>query len=650
VVVKKLLVLMAIFLVAAGVQAESFYWLRGTDLPAGIEREENFFMVGTPPGPAATKTVVSADTASGTGTVGKWYSTVFSQDYSINGEVFFLANKLTAPTDRTKVRFVLNEFIETTQERNLVAASEWVKAKGFRQAAAVIPQSVTVKEKSRLELALEFMEEGTTGKISLVLDEPLSFHETVLSTPTGIHANASGVDGTAVIVVDECRQEEIACTQDNDCANLDTLATATCENPGTCRAECVFEKCSPLCTANASCSDENPLTADECLQNGSCTASCKNTACSVECSQNAQCSDSDSATKDECVFPATCVSFCRNEKCAGSDCTIEQEFLCGDSVCAKGEACESDCVQGKTVLFGLQKDGEFFLRGEEIKFSVEPRGFERIDNVSARGFFGEKELLDNGVLPDDVLGDGIFSAEVVVGKNAEGTQTVVFEVNEGEEIYRFSDRYVVAPVLELLLQTDKTEYAAGDAVKISGSLNKKGVPLSGKNAHVQVFFNGGLAAEESLAVNEFGFFSLDYRTSVLDSDGKISVTADFADEYENSAVAETQVVFLNPQSSPEQNAPGKIPVQYGPKGIGIPMEWLVVLGVLGLLAFAIAGSRMFSKKKEKTAQGKKNEEKIIREIKSLQQAYFKTGFMPRKDYDEKILKLENELKEARGKK
>ena len=72
--------------------------------------------------------------------------------------------------------------------------------------------------------------------------------------------------------------------------------------------------------------------------------------------------------------------------------------------------------------------------------------------------------------------------------------------------------------------------------------------------------------------------------------------------------------------------------------------------MVALLAVAGVGfHRFLGKQKIKKQSLKDEEKKITGEMKDAQELYFKKGLMSRKDYDEKMLKLQGRLSETRKK-
>lgn len=647
---KKLVLLVLFIALFSSAYAQTFYWLRGTDVSTKIEGKENFFMSATPPNSSSSKTILSIETKKGTGEISRWYSGAFSSDYLLSGAVFFLSNKLSSATGKNMARISIYEFSEETNESYLLAASDWVETKRAVEIKAEM-HVFTVREKNRLKLVLEYREEAEKGKISMVVDEGIAFKETILETSTGAQARVFGADGTALLALDLCQVGQIACTLDSDCDDKTGLTVDSCKEQGTCRAFCVHEECSAECASNEQCSDKDYLTNDECVNAGSCSAFCENTTCSPECSSNEQCSDNDLSTTDECVFPFTCISFCANKECTAKDCGSGETNVCGNGICEAGEKCPPDCPFGNALGIIEPKAGQYFLLGDAIVFSVKPESALGARNIFAEGVFGKVELLDDGNAPDENKSDGVFSAKTKPAEQS-GLQKAVFSVYGETGESKITGYYVVAPVLELSLSASKDNYYLGEVMLINGTLNRHGKPLSGKEANVALFVDDKKVFEKKAIVNEFGVFELEYRTSLIDKPGNIKITAGFSDEYANSGSASANAVLSAPKTTERDGQDrsqnnDQNETQAGPKDF-IVNQNMVVFAVLaaGFLVLLFV-KKSFSEKKALKKELLEKEKMLVQELKKTQENYFKIGFMSRREYDKKILGLELELSKTK---
>lgn len=635
-------------------QAEVFYWLSGNDVKTTIEGSENFFMSGTPPNASSAITEIMIETTQGSGEIGKWYSPAFSEGFLLSGKVYLLANKFKQLLGKTTVNFSLYEFDEEEGTQTLIVSSESEKPVNPFTLQAEVVNGFVVRPGKRLKLVLSYIEESQNGKISLTIDEGSPLKETILETPNGIKAKASGADGVAVLILDACSESSISCTTDEGCSDQNNFTTDICSLAGTCKAECVYDVCETECTSHAQCSDNEPLTNDRCENLGFCNSFCTNTACQIMCNSSLDCDDSDLATLDTCIYPGTCLSSCKNTVCTTQDCDIEAQPFCGDNKCQYGENCPSDCGTGKNIDILSYRKGDYFTRGEEIIFEAKPLGFQKTPQVFVNGFFGEQQLFDDGKGKDTHAFDGIYSGSVIVTDSADNAEEIVFSAKIEDETLQISASYIIAPVIELVVLTNKDTYYPSEIIEITGEANRKGKPLFEEDVIIKVKSANTVISTYETPVDEFGFFKAGYRTSSVQGEGDLEITVSAKDTYGNSGNSSKNILQIKKSAQPEPHTPPLGP-QTNQANTTLPKEnffdigknYLLIIGTL--IVLGVLFSKFLKKQKLQKQSLHEEELNITSEIKRLQEIYFKKALMTRKDYDEKMLKLQGRLSEIRKK-
>ncbi|MDO8634533.1 MAG: choice-of-anchor X domain-containing protein, partial [archaeon] len=276
-----------------------------------------------------------------------------------------------------------------------------------------------------------------------------------------------------------------------------------------------------------------------------------------------------------------------------------------------------------------------------------------------KGFFGEIELFDNGQGKDEKALDGVFSGSATVPENTGGKTWVLFTAGVAGETIEITAAYAIAPVLELSLSTQQDSYMLGDLVKVSGEANKKRLPLFGESILVEFKSGAKTVSSQNAPVNELGFFEAEYRTSSVEEDGGLEVTAAAKDSFGNTANV-SKTIFLpkqpRPVQGPVQNEAGQ---KINPASENITALQGTLLGVAQknfLLVFAVLiavaavlVSKFLGKEKMQAKNRQEEEKRLTGELEHAQDLYFKKGLMSRKDYDEKMMKLEAKLLETRKK-
>ncbi|MCR4369197.1 MAG: hypothetical protein NUV67_04800, partial [archaeon] len=437
---------------------------------------------------------------------------------------------------------------------------------------------VLVRPGNRLKLAIK-----TTDKnASLSLDKSSVFSKSEYVAPGGETFFAKGVEATAILYLVQCNISEITCALDLDCDDLDPFTSDTCVNPGTCQSSCNRTQCTPSCIDGTSCADQDPLTVDSCRNSGTCQATCENTTCNPSCSSNSECNDGNQATSDRCIYPGTCFASCQNVPSAASGATIEENgctikqclgeaceeqtknYCCANSLCEQGETCSADCTQDAIEIISPTR-GFYAPKGGEINISARAIAGEEL---IATGFFGTQTLFDDGAHSDGAFGDGVYSATVNAGTDQEGEATIKISNGKTESFVHIS----IAPLLEVSLSADKSEYAISDPIIIKGNVARKSEPVSASATLVAFATEAGSAGsasyvgkkvfEETIQLDKFGNFTYSYKSLSLDPAGEWTIKLRTADEYGNEGMGEIKVAML----APEDIFPIKIRPEIAPKG------------------------------------------------------------------------------------
>ncbi len=378
-----------------------------------------------------------------------------------------------------------------------------------------------------------------------------------------------GCDDSNPLTFDSCRNEglcsaycenkgcEVQCSSAADCDDGDTLTSDSCKNPGTCFSFCENEGCDPGCAANADCDDSNPSTTDICVGAGGCNAVCVN----LDDCGDAVCG----AGETKCNCPQDCgicsetesLRICVSYSCDREACkAYPAADCCGNDICESGEdyvTCELDCKPGALELEVLgAQDGEFFLRGEQILVKVKATvdSYDVSDaEISVKGPLGEVNLSNDGRHNDDERGDAVYANLLAVGDGVEeGEHYIFIEGKRGNLARIIKHPYHIVPRLELSVSSDKDNYFLGDRITVTGSVKKRGSPVS-VAMDANIVSNGTLVFNEGITPDSGGNFSFSYHSSFLDKEGPWKIAAYAVDGNRNYGFVEKAVNFTIPPST-----------------------------------------------------------------------------------------------------
>ena len=386
----------------------------------------------------------------------------------------------------------------------------------------------------------------------------------------------------------EIDSSEVICGSNNDCDDGIPTTTDSCSNAGTAQSFCLNTQCGIACTSSSSCDDGNPVTNDLCLNAGACSAACNNVSCNPLCSSDSDCDDSNPATLDVCAGAGRCTATCENLTSCGNniceasetECSCAQDCgtcggsisdiyenacignscrqtiklgVCGNGRCELGEnffSCAQDCKPQNIGIEFSFPDGHY-VRGEavQVKASVLVDG-EKVSGakVRAKGFFGDVPLLNDGRHDDGTGNDNVYANTFTVPIE---TQKMLYPVTVYAEIGGVVQQKVgfanVVPKISVSLDFDKKAYILGDDLKVEGKIGVKGKP-SELPIDLNFSLNGIVLSEKDINSGS-GFFTANYRTTLIDEDGNYSVSVYAIDANGNIASLEKGVRVLKPEAT-----------------------------------------------------------------------------------------------------
>lgn len=222
-------------------------------------------------------------------------------------------------------------------------------------------------------------------------------------------------------------------------------------------------------------------------------------------------------------------------RACGTDCPPN----CGNGRCDDGETllnCAQDCLSSRLdVIVRSPEQNLKVNRGDEIQLKVSVMGEGKAlagAKVTAGGFFGRVELLDDGQHSDGAANDGTYAGTVVVPDNSTGMNLVEFETNYGG----FSDLQYVAVNVIGALQLDVVvggPYALGDAVSINGRAVASGKPAAGESL-LELYPASGRLVHSEKKTFTGGGFSFSYHSTLEDELGNWTVRINVTDLHGNA--------------------------------------------------------------------------------------------------------------------
>ncbi len=238
---------------------------------------------------------------------------------------------------------------------------------------------------------------------------------------------------------------------------------------------------------------------------------------------------------------------CRAFGCVDNFCRITIVMnCCPNDICEGGESygnCPNDCIP-KVVSGEILKPeaGEEFMRGEDVLIKVRVTADGRSvasTDINATGFFGViKPFYNDGRHNDDLLSDNVYAAKLRIAKDApEGSNPVNVDLNFLGVKGRATFNLVVNPKLSTTLNT-ASAYALGDIIDLSGTVSKKGEPIS-LPLDINVAYEGTLVHSRRTQSDEnTGGFSATYHSTMIDPAGEWKITVSGADAQGNYVLLE----------------------------------------------------------------------------------------------------------------
>ncbi len=212
---------------------------------------------------------------------------------------------------------------------------------------------------------------------------------------------------------------------------------------------------------------------------------------------------------------------------------------CGDGKCSGGEnsnTCSQDCLfYGMEIKIlepecytGLHRGEGFLLKVIVRKNGAVLKGAA----VTATGFFGTAQLLDDGMSGDDGAGDGIYAARATIPSSALGVLPVDFMIKDGALQESRTSLVQVVSSLKVVAEVSGVQ-KLGDVVIVRGNASSLGKPANGEAVAEFYAPSGKLAYTEKGALSN-GSFVFSYHGTLADELGNWSVRVNATDEFENS--------------------------------------------------------------------------------------------------------------------
>ena len=242
---------------------------------------------------------------------------------------------------------------------------------------------------------------------------------------------------------------------------------------------------------------------------------------------------------------------CRAYACADNQCTIYTVAgCCGNNACENNENygnCPVDCLP-TSITIELQDAEKLFLRGDDLLIKVKATADGRSVNsakITAKGFFGEVDLFNDGKHNDERNFDSIYANTVEISPEINaGTYNIFIEGSfltvDGNTNYQVE----VNPKLDVELDTE-SNYSLGGIVEVKGIISKRetGVAMPVK---LEITTGSKIIDTQETDTDQNGNFTYAFHSSLADLSGiwKIKVTGE--DQFGNIAEHEQGVLMSRP--------------------------------------------------------------------------------------------------------
>lgn len=394
------------------------------------------------------------------------------------------------------------------------------------------------------------------------------------ATDCGVCAAACGDD-----TCDPAEGED-KCTCPLDCGVCSGAAPGVCKQYACEQGECITAN-KPNCCGNRLCEAEEtpescPLDCQASCGNGLCerfaNENCK--TCTLDCGECVRvCGDGlcdPELNENRCTCTLDCGSCkgecgtCKKNQCIDDDCVCTFiEGCCGNEECEFGEewtSCPDDCPP-KTIELTvvLPPVNETLTRGDELVLAVRAK----IDGVvpavnatmKAAGFFGNVRLIDDGVPPDDVAGDAVFSGMFSVDDSLDPGAYMVnlssgmktsYLLGEVRLVTKSNATFVVSTDLLVDVGTDRELYRKTQVLAVNGTVRSvHGVPVPADGS-LELRAGGSAVHAADVHADEEGVFSHAYPSSLIDPDGFWRASVRFTDAHGNAGNASTMFEVAAP--------------------------------------------------------------------------------------------------------
>ncbi|MFH1225155.1 MAG: hypothetical protein V1676_05115 [Candidatus Diapherotrites archaeon] len=360
-----------------------------------------------------------------------------------------------------------------------------------------------------------------------------------------------------------------------------------------CAGAAYAEECAIVCSSDAACNDGNPDTWDLCFRTGTCESGCANLNCMPLCKTDADCDDKVAATKDvcagarrceaacfhlsgcgdgvcdesaeetRCTCPQDCgdcgetqAGVCGEKACVGKQCVSTIMLgCCGNGRCEAGEKyanCSADCMPANVEIAFVGEWQDYYARGDrmDIVVSVAADGTKAAGaKVTARGFFGELKLYNDGAHNDGTENDGRYGNSVaLVDDAAAGEYDIEVSAEFAGATGKITKTAVVRAELGVALETDREKYSAGDIIKISGTVKKHGVGVE-TAVDLNLLARGGVVWQGTVRSDAGGNFGAEYHTTLLNPTGKWVASIWCRDGKNNVGAAEKEITVISPEAT-----------------------------------------------------------------------------------------------------
>ncbi len=192
-----------------------------------------------------------------------------------------------------------------------------------------------------------------TKKFEIKDGETTKFVFDIHVVKTGQGYNLLPLIGKSGVAGDDVDVEEVECSLDADCGDLELCLENECES-----VDCIEDS---DCEEGDYCENNECIDIPECTTDEECTDGyCEENECvAYDCMENADCEAGYACTENECEEVTECVAnedcnglFCLDTTCSEDECTddahCEEGYLCEETLCVEEPECtlDEECAEG----------------------------------------------------------------------------------------------------------------------------------------------------------------------------------------------------------------------------------------------------------------------------------------------------------------